>query len=136
MVPVTNGEADQSIHYYAVEEGQFPIRALWQRIGKDYLLSIWGGEAHIGAVAMAQPRPSLADPDRVSATASTFCYVGHKEDEVVKKASERLAAALNAKVVVAAGIHWDNISREQIEQIVSAVDALVELILKEEADHD
>ena len=57
--------------------------ALW--IGPDLLVYIWGGEApHIGAVAMAQPRPSLADPAKTSSTASVFTYVGHKEDALAK----------------------------------------------------
>jgi hypothetical protein len=121
--------ADYSINYFHVKEGNFPINASLQRIGEDYLLSIWGGKAHIGAVAMAQPRPSLARADLISATASVFCYLGHKEDELVKRISEKAAAALGTKVVVTAGIHWDNISSGEIDQIVRNVDALIELIL-------
>ena len=67
--------------------------AVW--IGPDLLVWIYGGEApHIGAVAMAQPRASLADPERTSATASVFAYVGHKEDALAKEAAEALASAL------------------------------------------
>jgi hypothetical protein len=118
--------------HFQFEEGGFLVEALWQRLGSDYLLTIWGGEAHIGAVAMAQPRPSLADPDRLSATASVFCYVGHKEDQVVKEVSERLASALGAKVVVAAGLHWDDLKQEGILQIAKNVHALVDVIVKQE----
>lgn len=121
-----------SHRHFQVEEGGFLVEALWQRLGKDYLLSVWGGEPHIGAVAMAQPRPSLADPSRVSATASVFCYVGHKEDEVVKEISERLASALGAKVVVAAGLHWDDLGQAGIDQVVKNVRALVDVIIMEE----
>lgn len=120
-----------SHRHFQVEEGGFLVEALWQRLGKDYLLSVWGGEPHIGAVAMAQPRPSLADPSRVSATASVFCYVGHKEDEVVKEISERLASALGAKVVVAAGLHWDDLGQAGIDQVVKNVRALVDVIIEE-----
>jgi hypothetical protein len=105
---------------------------LWRRLGGDFLLAIYGGSAHIGAVAMAQPRPSLADPARLSATASVFCYVGHKEDELAKRAAERLAAALNAKIVVAAGLHWDNLRPAEIEQVTSAALQLVEEIIESE----
>jgi len=125
---------DYAISHFHVKEGDFPIDASLQRIGEDYLLSIWGGKAHIGAVAMAQPRPSLALADRISATASVFCYVGHKEDELVKRISEKMAAALGTKVVVAAGLHWDNISSGEIDQIVRNVDALVERILSAEVN--
>jgi len=115
---------------FEVTDGRFPVAGLWQRLGPDYLLSLWGGEAHIGAVAMAQSRPSLADPERLSATASVYCYLGHKEDGVVKMASERLAAALNAKVVVAAGLHWDNLEPSQIEAVLDNVSRLVEKIIE------
>ena len=71
-------------------------------------------------------------PSRLSATASVFCYVGHKEDSVVKEVSERLAAALGAKVVVAAGLHWDNLQPEGIRQVQENVRALVEMIVREE----
>jgi gallate decarboxylase subunit D len=118
--------------HFQKEAGGFLVEALWQRLGKDYLLSVWGGVAHIGAVAMAQPRPSLADASRLSATASVFCYVGHKEDAVVKELSERLAAGLGAKVVVAAGLHWDNLPPEGIRQVQENVRALVEMIVVEE----
>jgi hypothetical protein len=128
------------ISRFRVEEEGFLIEALLQRLGKDYLLSVWGGAAHIGAVAMAQPRPSIADPARVSATASVFCYVGHKEDEVVKAVSERLAAALGAKVVVAAGLHWDHLTPDGIEHVKKAVLTLVHRIVedtkREGREHD
>jgi hypothetical protein len=114
-----------------VEEQGFLIEALLQQLGNDFLLSVWGGAAHIGAVAMAQPRPSLADPARLSATASVFCYVGHKEDDVVKEVAERLSAALGAKVVVAAGLHWDNLTAAGIEQVKKNVLTLVKRIIEE-----
>ena len=123
--------ADQTIRHFCIEKGKFSISGSLLRMGEDYLLSIQGGRAHIGAVAMAQPRPSLADEKRLSATASVFCYVGHKEDALVKRVSEKLAAALGTRVVVAAGLHWDDITPDEIEQVVRNVDALVELVLNE-----
>lgn len=114
---------------FEASDGEFSVYGLWQRLGKDYLLSLWGGEAHIGAVGMAQSRPSLADPGRLSATASVYCYLGHKEDSVVKAASERLAAALNAKVVVVAGLHWDNLQPVQVEGVLASVARLLEQII-------
>jgi hypothetical protein len=99
-------------------------------IGNDLLVAIWGGEKpHIGAVSVAQPRPSLKDPNITSATASVFCFVGHKEDELAKAASEILAAAMNTQVVVTAGIHWDNISKEGIQKVIRNSEILIDLIL-------
>jgi len=123
---------NELLQHFEVKEGGFLIEGALQRLGKDYLLSLWGGAAHIGAVATAQSRPSLADPTRISASASVFCYVGHKEDDLVKKVAERLAAALDAKVVVVAGIHWDDLAPQGIEQIINNVLALVAKIIQHE----
>lgn len=101
------------------EGGRYPIRATAMLIGDDLLVAIWGGtKPHIGAVAVALPRPSLADPQITSATSSVFTLLGHKEDEIVKMVSERLSAQLKKNVVVTAGIHWDNLTQEGIEEIV------------------
>ncbi len=112
-------------------EGEYDIAASVRLIGRDVLVTIWGGEKpHIGAIAMAQPRPSLKDAGVTSATASVFTYVGHKEDELAKATAEILAATLNTNVVVTAGIHWDNLSSDGIQKIIRNSEILVDMILK------
>lgn len=112
-------------------EGAYDLEASIRLIGKDLLVAIWGGEKpHIGAVSVAQPRPSLKDPTMTGATASVFCFLGHKEDEPAKAASEILAATLNTQVVVTAGIHWDDISEEGIRKVIRNIQILVDLILE------
>ncbi len=116
-------------------EGEYDLSASVRLIGQDILVAIWGGEKpHIGAVAMAQPRPSLKDPEITSSTASVFSYVGHKEDELAKAAAEILAAALKTKVVVTAGIHWDNLPEEGIQRVIKNSGILVEIILRKIAN--
>jgi hypothetical protein len=113
------------------EEDSYNLSAGVRLIGEDVLVAIWGGEKpHIGAVAVAQPRPSLKDPDVTSATASVICLVGHKEDELAKASAEILAATLNTAVVVTAGIHWDNLDPEGIRRIIQNSKILVEMILE------
>jgi len=129
---VSTSVTEMNPRLYRLEEGGLLVEAMLQRLGSDFLLSIWGGAAHIGAVAMAQPRPSIADPSRRSATASVFCYVGHKEDEVVKEVSEQLAAELGGRVVVVAGLHWDRLAPSGIEQVMRNVRALVRDIVVQE----
>ena len=112
-------------------EGEYDLAASVRQIGQDFLVAIWGGEKpHIGAVAMSQPRPSLRDPEVTSSTASVFAYVGHKEDELAKAAAEILAATLKTNVVVAAGIHWDNLPPEGIQRVIENSNILVEMILE------
>jgi predicted nucleotide-binding protein len=116
------------------DEGEYNLEANVRLIGNDLLVAIWGGEKpHIGAVSVAQARPSLKDPNVTSATASVFCFVGHKEDELAKAASEILAAAMNTQVVVTAGIHWDNMSKEGIQKVIRNSEILVDLILEKVA---
>lgn len=116
--------------FFQIERDGYTIEALCQQMGEDYLVSIWGGDPHIGAMAMAHPRASLKDPAKRSATASVFCYVGHKEDQLVKDVSERMASALDAKVAVAAGLHWDNLKSEGVMTVTRNVDLLVEKIIR------
>ena len=114
-----------------VSKGRLTIHAFIQKMGQDILVSIWGGtHPHIGAVAMAVPRPSLKDPKKVSATSSNFTFVGHKEDLLAKKISEKIASQLKTNVIVTAGIHWDKLPPNKIETIEKLTDTLTDLILK------
>ena len=124
--------AEQRAFRVKTEEGSYDLEASVQPIGRDFLVAIWGGDKpHIGAIAVAQPRPSLKDPARTSATASVICLLGHKEDLLAKSAAETLAAHLNTVVTVTAGIHWDNLSQPVIHKIIRHSQILVDRILKE-----
>ena len=114
-----------------ISKGRFKIHGLVQEVGQDILVSIWGGtRPHIGAVAMAVPRPSLKNPKKWSATSSNFTFIGHKEDTLVKKISEKLAAQLRRNVVVTAGVHWDRITSKEIKTIQNLTQKLSDRILK------
>jgi hypothetical protein len=113
------------------ETGAFDLEAAVRFVGSDLLVAVWGGERpHIGAVAVAQPRPSLRAPAKTSASTSVFCFVGHKEDELAKAAAEVLAAMLDTAVVVTAGIHWDDLGPEGIRAVVRNSEGLIDLILE------
>ena len=109
----------------------YNLEAFVKEIGQDLLVAIWGGRPHIGAVAVAQPRPSLKDQSLRSATASVFCYPGHKDDIVAKEAAEKISSALNTNVTVTAGIHWDDIDEEGIKAVINNSRQLVTLIIEE-----
>lgn len=112
-------------------EGAYDLEASVRWIGKDLLVAIWGGEKpHIGAVAVAQPRPSLRDQRLTSATASVFCYPGHKDDTVAKEAAEKICSALNTNVTVTVGIHWENIDDAAISRVVENSRHLATMIIE------
>jgi hypothetical protein len=130
-----NGLSEKPLQFYVkTEEDSYNLEAAALRLGQDWLISIWGGvRPHIGAVAAAQPRPSLKDEKVTSATASVLCFLGHKEDVIVKDVSEKLAASLKTNVVVTAGIHWDDIDLEGIQRIIDNCRILISKI-KERID--
>jgi hypothetical protein len=114
-----------------VSKGRFRVNGFVQGIGQDILVSIWGGtRPHIGAVGVGIPRPSLKDSRKWSATSSNFTFVGHKEDALVKKISEKLAARLRRNVVVTAGLHWDRTTSREIKVIQDLTKKLTDQILK------
>ncbi len=128
--PEEECEEEMSRYRVEVKEGRFRIEGQIEEIGRDLLVSVRGGtRLHIGAIGMATPRPSLKDPKKWSATSSNFTFIGHKEDLLVKKISERLAAQLKRNVVVVAGIHWDGITSREIEIIESLTEKLSARIL-------
>lgn len=121
-------DSDSEI-YVRTKKTSLLIEARAVQIGTDILVYIWGGDRpHIGAVAAAQPRPSLADKNRRSATCSVLTYLGHKEDEVVKLVAERLSAVLDTHVVVTAGIHWDGLGQNEIKAIGMGVEEIIHLL--------
>ena len=112
--------------YVRTEKTSLLIEARAVQIGTGFLVYIWGGDRpHIGAVAAAQPRPSLAEKNRRSATCSVLTYLGHKEDEVVKLVAERLSAVLDTHVVVTAGIHWDGLDQYGIKTIGMGIEEII-----------
>lgn len=116
------------------KKDSYNLEAFVKEIGQDLLVAIWGGERHhIGAVAAAQPRPSLKDQSMRSATSSVFCYPGHKDDIIAKEAAEKISAALNRNSVVTVGIHWDNIDEAGIKTIIENSRDLIEMIVKKVA---
>ena len=94
-------------------------------MGNDVCVAVFGGhKAHIGAVALAEPRPSLGDKRVTSATVSVLAVTGHKEDELARSVARDMASALNVRVSVSCGIHVDQASPTDIQHIVKAVHAM------------
>jgi hypothetical protein len=111
-------------------EGRFKVLARVFEIGPDCLVILWGGtRPHIGAVGLAQVRPSLRDSNKRAASSSVFTFVGHKEDMVAKMMSEEIAKRLGRNTVVSAGIHWDNLTDVEIETITKLSRSVLEDIV-------
>lgn len=122
-------EYNMKVFDIAQKIGEFEVSARIVPVGVDLLVVLTGGRAHIGAVAIAQPRPSISDATKIGATSSVFTRVGHKEDVVAKAMSEDLSKALNTVATVVAGLHWDNMKPEDIGMVVEMCGAVTKKII-------
>ena len=115
----------------AVGEGPFRILGEAVRLGDDVLAWVVGGtRAHVGAVAVAALRPSLADPTELSYTPSLITLPGHKEDALALEGVGVLSRMTRHNVVLTVGIHIDSAGGGDIAALISNARA----VIKELAD--
>jgi 2-iminoacetate synthase len=81
-----------------------------ERAGRDLLCHVHGGDAHVGSLALSEWRGGRAHTRCLSAE-------GHKEEAIARHAAHSLCAAARCTVACVAGIHFDAISRAEIEVI-------------------
>ena len=93
-----------------------------KQIGDDLFICVSGGERpHIGCTVLAIPRPSLTGDGSISATSSVLNVTGHKDEAICRLLAERAAAARNCTVVCTGGFHMDNITPDQISELMNAI---------------
>jgi hypothetical protein len=96
--------------------------------GKDIVMTIGGGQEHIGTVVLAIPRPSLDGSGKVSSTVSVMNVIGHKDEDVARPLAEALCKAAQRPAVVIAGIHYDDIGEAGIETVKKINDTAVSCV--------
>lgn len=106
---------------FTAQRGRLSIHLRVFRQGRDLQVICGGGATHIGAVALTTPAHG-----QVEAQSHLAGLPGHKEDALAQGMAERMAHALNCAVCVSAGIHYDNITREEIRQVEQMVHDLTE----------
>ena len=92
-----------------------------KKIGEDYLLTLTGGREHVGAVAIG-----LFDEKSQRTSSSVITMPGHREEQLALNGARQVSRATGKTSVFVAGIHQDNISPEEIRNIVSAAGEMVE----------
>jgi hypothetical protein len=115
---------------FAVGKGRTKLFAEVMPLGEDLTILIYGGKAHIGSIAVAIPRPSLADSRKTSSTVSVYNLAGHKDDRLSQPLAREIAARTGRVVTVIAGFHLDNIGEEEIKQVVNNLKIIERIILK------
>lgn len=100
-----------------------------ERLGDDYFISLCGGDKpHIGCVVLAIPRPSLTGDGSISVTSSVLNVTGHKDEMICRRLAENVARKRNAVTICAGGFHTEHITRDQIGEVIHAVEELENMI--------
>ena len=111
--------------------GKCIIESIVVKCGKDLNVTIGGGEKyHIGAAAIAVPRFEYKENKKRTASTSVICVHGHREDELAYKAAKYLATSLDCIVSASIGIHIDNITKEEYDQLLKNVDTILDDIIE------
>ena len=109
--------------------GRTRVQHSTQLIGSDLIVCIFNKMGHIGAVAVAD-----YDFKEKRASTSIITRLGHKDDQVAYSAAYQLCRRFRKPVCVIAGIHVDNISKEEIAQITRNCDVLLRKLIEASCD--
>ncbi len=80
------------------------------KFGRDWILMIGGGESHFGSLACSDP--SLEEKFH------QYTLGIHKEGGIVEAAIKALQPLIKNELIVICGIHYDNIAKDQISEII------------------
>lgn len=94
-------------------------------VGRDLLLLISGGDRHIGAASTAY----LAK-DQVEVLTSAVPH--HKEHTISEAIAVKVAEALQRTVTVVMGIHYDDLTKDGIMEVVNIVNQKVDYYLSQQ----
>lgn len=102
--------------------GSIDLRIDVAHLGRDLLVTLVGGEAHVGAVALGG--------FHTRSYASVITVPDHRDDVIAKEAASLISKELNCSCVVIVGIHVSNASEKQISQIVEASFTLIKELIE------
>jgi len=100
-------------------EGRTKVKLSAWYMGNDLVVCICNDNAHIGAVA-------LGDYDHASKRTSTsvITRLGHKDDAVAQQTAYIIGKSMKRPVCVIAGIHIDNITKGEINEVLNNTEIL------------
>ncbi|MDY0267348.1 MAG: hypothetical protein RBQ94_06900 [Methanimicrococcus sp.] len=101
--------------------GRLTLTLEEKQIGEDISLILTGGKAHIGAVSLA-----YFDSGTGRTTGSVISAPGHKEEEIALFGAKAICKKTKKTVLFAVGIHLDNITLEEIQEIEKACYELIQ----------
>jgi len=95
-------------------EGRARVNITVTSMGSDLVVRIYNKNAHIGAVAIGD-----YDYEHERASVSVITRLGHKDDALAGEAAYLLSKSIRRPVCVIAGVHLDNITKEEIDKILA-----------------
>lgn len=102
------------IEYELTEgEGRARVNVTVDSMGSDLVVRIHNRGAHIGAVAVGD-----YDYAHERASVSVITGLGHKDDDIAREAAYLLSKSIKRPVCVIAGVHLENITKEEIDKIL------------------
>ncbi len=100
--------------HFCIGTVPYRLEAVLIKAGSDVVVVVAGGtKPHIGATAVAAPRPSLTGRGN-SASVSLICQTGHCDDELACSAAKELASAWVCTVTLTVGLHIDAATDEDL----------------------
>jgi len=90
-------------------DGRIDVTLVARQVGEEWLVEITGGKAHIGAAALA-----TYDCTHGRASASVLSAPGHREEQVTLDAARTITRHTRRTAVVVAGLHYRDITVEEI----------------------
>ena len=95
------------------------IEARYFEVGNDLLVIITGGDApHVGSVSVCQMHSNKLRLLKI-------VLPMHRDDVISDKLARILAERLNTTVCVVCGIHYNQLKKQEITEIVKACDELM-----------
>jgi hypothetical protein len=105
--------------------GRIQLLLKGESAGTDMFFVLSGGREHIGAVAMG-----IYDRESRRASASVISSPGHREDEIALRAARKISAVTQSTIVFMVGIHVDNITVDEIREILKASEAMIDELIE------
>lgn len=103
---------------FNVGSGRTCLNCDVNKIGSDYDITITGGEAHIGCVALVN-----------NGVYSLLIVDGHKEDEIIQPLAKRLCNFKDLTFIIKAGVHLENISINEIDLVLDNNKKIIDILV-------
>ncbi|WKY42850.1 hypothetical protein Q5O14_09175 [Eubacteriaceae bacterium ES2] len=92
---------------FSVGSGDTALNYEVKKLGDDYLVMLTGGDIHIGCTA-------IGDDGRIV----SYTPLHHRDDTLAIPLAQKISQEHHCICTVVAGFHLDNISKEQIFEVV------------------